>query len=84
MVIDRGGLVMSRQISVSRFKAECLRLLEEITQTGDELVITKRGRPLARVRSARQVPELAGSIDFLVSDDELMAPVGQDWDAAHG
>jgi len=73
---------MPRQITVSRFKAECLKLLEEIAQTGEELVITKRGRPLARVVSVRQAAGLAGSIDYLGSDDELLAPIDQGWEAA--
>lgn len=74
---------MLRHITISRFKAECLGLLEEIAQTGVELVVTKRGVPLAHVRSARQSPSLVGSIDYLVSDDELIAPLEEDWDASH-
>ena len=34
---------------VSEFKAKCLRLLEDVETNGDRIVITKRGRPLARV-----------------------------------
>ncbi len=70
-----------RHIAVSRFKAECLGLLEEIAQTGEELVVTKRGQPLARVQSARTVASLLGSVQYLVSDDELMDPIPAGWDA---
>lgn len=38
-----------RSIAVSRFKAECLALLQEVAETGEELVVTKRGTPIARV-----------------------------------
>jgi prevent-host-death family protein len=72
---------MARHISVSRFKAECLGLLEDISQTGEELVVTKRGRPLARVEPIRAAPSLKGSVEYLVSDEELIEPVGSDWDA---
>ncbi|MGH2427464.1 MAG: type II toxin-antitoxin system Phd/YefM family antitoxin [Candidatus Limnocylindria bacterium] len=74
---------MPRLVAISRFKAECLGLLEEIAQTGEELVVTKRGRPLARVRPARRSPSLRGSVEYLVPDDELIEPVGQPWDADH-
>ena len=35
------------EITASAFKARCLRLLDEVSQTGEELVILKRGRPVA-------------------------------------
>lgn len=70
-----------RHIAVSKFKAEVLGLLEEIAQTGEEIVVTKRGRPLAHVRSARKAISLRGSIEYLVSDDELTEPIEQAWDA---
>jgi prevent-host-death family protein len=37
-----------RTIPVSEFKAHCLRLMEQ-ARAGDEIIVTKRGRPLARV-----------------------------------
>ena len=41
------------EISASAFKAQCLRLLTQVSQTGEEIVILKRGRPVARVVAAR-------------------------------
>lgn len=72
---------MGRQIAISRFKAQCLGLLKEIAHTGEELVITKRGEPLARVQPVRDAPSLLGSVEYLVSDEELIAPVGEAWEA---
>ncbi len=37
------------KITASQFKARCLRLLDEVGRTGEELIILKRGRPVARV-----------------------------------
>ena len=37
------------KISATYFKARCLRLLDQVSRTGEELVILKRGRPVARV-----------------------------------
>ena len=36
-------------LAASEFKAKCLRLLDQVEEAGDTLVITKRGRPVAKV-----------------------------------
>lgn len=41
------------RINASAFKARCLRLLDEVSRTGEELVILKRGRPVARLVPVR-------------------------------
>ncbi len=43
-----------KTINATEFKAKCLQLLDEVQRTGEELVISKRGKPVARV-----VPEKA-------------------------
>ena len=42
------------EITASAFKAQCLRLLDQVSRTGEELIILKRGRPVARVVPARE------------------------------
>jgi prevent-host-death family protein len=46
MVILNGQM---KTIPVTEFKARCLALLDDVARTGRPLVITKRGKPLARV-----------------------------------
>jgi len=36
-------------ITATEFKAKCLQLLDEVQRSGQELVISKHGRPVARV-----------------------------------
>ncbi len=36
-------------LAASEFKAKCLRLLDEVAEQGNTLIITKRGRPIAKV-----------------------------------
>ncbi len=36
-------------LPASEFKAKCLHLLDEVAESGQTLVITKRGKPVARV-----------------------------------
>ena len=76
-------MVMSaRTVSASQFKAKCLAMLDEVAATGEELVVTKHGRAVARVSAAAQPQSLRGSVTFHVSDEELIAPLAVAWDAA--
>jgi prevent-host-death family protein len=75
-------MVMSeRTVPISRFKAECLSMLDSVARTGEEIVVTKRGRPIARVIAAVEPESLLGSVRFLVGDEELVAPLDAGWDA---
>ena len=68
---------MMETIAISKFKATCLALLDRVKKTGQPLVITKRGRPVARLSPAAQgtsrypQSELAGSVDIL---GDVIAP----------
>jgi prevent-host-death family protein len=75
-------MVMSaRIVSASQFKAQCLAMLDEVASTGEEIVITKRGRAVARVSAAKAPESLRGSVTFNVSDDELVEPLDIAWNA---
>lgn len=58
------------KVSATDFKAQCLKLIDEVAQTGHELLITKRGKPVARVaplehKGKRRPPEaLRGSVTY--------------------
>ena len=38
-----------RTIKASEFKAKCLKLMDEVAESGEEIVITKNGRPVSRL-----------------------------------
>lgn len=80
---DHANVTMVMQhISASHFKAHCLSLLDDVALTGEEIVVTKRGRPVARVVAIAEPQALDGSVTFHVSDDALIAPLDVAWDAA--
>lgn len=37
------------EISAGEFKAKCLKLMDQVARTGETLIITKRGKPVARL-----------------------------------
>ena len=41
-------------ITATEFKAKCLSLIDEVQEKGGELIISKHGRPVARLVPARE------------------------------
>lgn len=70
----------SRAVSAAEFKSRCLGLLDEVRDSGVEIVVTKRGHPVARLVPIEELvpPPLHGSI---VREGDLVSPIGDDWDA---
>lgn len=74
------------QISAVKFKATCLKLIDRVAETGEPVIITKRGKVLARLVSDHGKPrglgKGRGSIEILCSDEELFQlGAGEPWDA---
>jgi len=68
-----------RRVPAARFKARCLALLDEVEATGRAIVVTKRGRPVARVTPlAEGAPDLRGSV---AEQGDLVSPLDETWDA---
>ncbi|PWB76974.1 MAG: type II toxin-antitoxin system Phd/YefM family antitoxin [Candidatus Methylomirabilota bacterium] len=40
---------MVEQVTISKFKATCLALLDKVKRTGQPILITRRGQPIAQV-----------------------------------
>ncbi len=50
-----------RTIPAGEFKNRCLALMDEVNETGAEIVITKHGRPVSRlVPAAKRPPQMWG------------------------
>lgn len=71
-----------KQIAAGEFKAKCLGILDEVNQTGQEVIITKRGRAVAKVipfaDPARKEPvigRLVGIGEIVGDPDDLIKPV---------
>jgi len=71
-----------KSIPAGEFKAKCLALLDEVDVKGRTFVVTKRGRPVARVvplgrRDPMRAP-LAGSV---LREGDLLSPIDVEWNA---
>ena len=72
-----------RTIESSEFKAKCLQIMEEVTATGEAVLITKNGVPVSQLVPAKRRPEtLFGTLkgSALINGD-IVSPLDTSWDA---
>ena len=68
-----------REIAISKFKATCLAVLEDVRKTGTPVRITRFGRPMAEVVPPRPVKTtswLGCMKDSLEIKGDIVGPVG--------
>jgi len=69
-------------ISVSKFKATCLAVLEDINKQKKRVVITKRGKPIAEVIPFESDHEDIALKDTVTFMGDIVSPVADDdWEA---
>lgn len=67
-------------VAAAEFKARCLELLDEVARTGRPVIVTKRGKPVARVVPLE--PEASITLEGSVSyGGDIVGPTGEDWEA---
>ncbi|MEQ1886634.1 MAG: type II toxin-antitoxin system prevent-host-death family antitoxin [Bryobacteraceae bacterium] len=75
---------MKQQVAAGEFKAKCLHLLDEVQRTRREIVVTKRGRAVARLVPLQEekAPKLFGRMAGTVEElGDIVGPTGEIWDA---
>lgn len=82
MVIDKAALM--KTVKASEFKAKCLRLMEEVARSGNPVVITKNGRPIAQLSPLVSRPaSLCGAHKGKIAiKGNVVDPIDETWDAA--
>lgn len=79
-VVDPSGVWT---VKASEFKAKYLMLMDEVARSGQEIVITKHGRPVSRLVPYRTKPETPFGIDrgrFGIVG-EIGDPIEVEWEA---
>jgi prevent-host-death family protein len=74
---------MKEKIAAGEFKAKCLGLLDEVQRQRTEIVITKRGKPVAKLIPIRDRPEsfigsMKGTMEIV---GDIISPIDEKWDA---
>jgi prevent-host-death family protein len=74
-----------RKIAAGEFKARCLTLMEDVRSTREPLVITKRGKPVAKLVPAEEpkddfIGRLKGVMKIVGDIESPVVPL-EDWEA---
>jgi prevent-host-death family protein len=74
----------SRVFKAGEFKAKCLELMDEVAASGETIVVTKRGKPVAKLGPIVERPAslfgcLQGNFTFV---GDVVSPVEVDWGPA--
>ncbi len=80
MAAESKQATSTRTINAAEFKATCLELLDEVAESGEELVITKNGRPVSRLVPYRE-PRLAfgRNRDNIRILGDIVSPMPPEW-----
>ncbi|MBT9582533.1 type II toxin-antitoxin system Phd/YefM family antitoxin [bacterium] len=74
---------MEKTISAANFKAKCLQIMDSVQEGHTEIVITKRGRPVAKLVPYEASPPAA--FGFMAGTGsvhgDILEPLDEAWDA---
>ena len=72
------------EIKAGEFKAKCLKLMDWVAEGHEEIIITKRGKPIAKLVPLTAAPKreifgyMKGTVEIL---GDIIAPIDEKWDA---
>jgi len=74
------------EIAISKFKATCLAVLEKVRKTGEPILVTRFGHPVAEISppGVKKKIKLGGGAGTMVILGDIVGPIGDesDWEAA--
>jgi prevent-host-death family protein len=71
------------QVGAGQFKSQCLKLMDQVQQTREEIVITKHGRPVAKLVPIQEAQSdsiigfMKGSVQVT---GDIIAPLDEEWE----
>ena len=73
----------SRTIAAGEFKAKCLQLLNDVAEMKQELIVTKHGKPVAKVIPIAVKPiDIVGAMKGSVLwEGDIISPLDVEWEA---
>lgn len=70
------------EVPAGEFKAHCLELMDRVAESHTPIVITKRGRPVAKLVAIAPPPPLYGALRGSVAIlGDIVASTGERWNA---
>jgi prevent-host-death family protein len=73
---------MQPTIGAGDFKAKCLKLLDDVAQSGEPLIITKHGKAVAKLVPMPPSKPLFGALaSSVLFEGDIISPLENDWSA---
>jgi prevent-host-death family protein len=71
-------------VGAAEFKARCLELMDRVATTGNTIIITKRGKPIARLGPVGPRPRtLVGALKGHVRiTGDIVGPLDVEWESS--
>lgn len=75
------------EIAISKFKATCLAVLEKVKKTGQPILVTRFGHPVAQIippTPAKRAPKFGTGVGSFDIVGDIVGPITDisDWEAA--
>ena len=75
---------MKRTIPAGKFKAECLKIMDEVKRTKQSLIITKRNHPVAilsPIEEKKETPLFGFMKGTMHIKGDIIKPIEEKWNA---
>jgi len=75
---------MPTTIAAGEFKAKCLKLLDEVAEKREPLIITKHGKPVAQLvpfQEVERVDPVGAMRGSVLWEGDIISPVDVEWEA---
>jgi prevent-host-death family protein len=73
---------MATTIAAGEFKAKCLKLLDQVAEKRETLVITKHGKPVAQVMPVPAKKNIIGAMrGSVLWEGDIISPIDVEWEA---
>jgi prevent-host-death family protein len=79
-----GGIAMPTVIAAGEFKAKCLKLLDEVAEKREPLIITKHGKPVAQlvpIREVEWIDPIGAMRGSVLWEGDIISPIDVEWEA---
>ena len=75
-------MVMTEKMPAGEFKAKCLKVLDDVQRQRKQVIVTKRGKPVAKLVPVSDHPEsligsMRGTMEIL---GDIVSPIDVEWE----
>jgi len=70
------------EIAAGQFKAQCLKLMDEVQNRREEIIITKHGKPIAKLVPFEEAPvSVLGFLrNTVLTSGDIVSPIDETWE----